>query len=190
MKIRWTHKILFYTVCGMLLGCGSAAKSVNAKDSSSLLDELVTLKSFRIESDWARPLNTNAMNWASQAGLMPSGSGPGQVNLIGNPNFLQVYGDTVQAYLPYYGEQQMGAGYGGKNAIECKGIPRDYTAVKMDTGSGYDIAFKLTEGTESFDFKIALFSNLKSSISVTSSHRNPIRYEGTVRALTKERDKQ
>lgn len=183
LKIR----LFFLVLTGVLSSCGSSSKTVAPTAQSKMLDELVSQKSFQIESDWAQPLVTNSLISISNAGLFPPGSSANLISLIGNPNYLKVQGDSIDVYLPYYGERQMGGGYNNNDgAIQFKGIPEDYEITRNEKTQGQEIRFKMTNKSETFRVAVTLFPNLKSTIFVNSSQRFSIRYQGEVEAILSE----
>jgi len=182
VKINFWYLVIL--ISGFLIGCGTSSKTVTSKVQIKQLEDLVASKSFQIESDWAMPLMTNSMNSISNAGLLPVGSSGSQISLIGNSNFLKVEGDTIAAYLPYYGERQMGAGYSGNtSAIQFKGIPENYEVTDDERTQSKKISFNINNKTESFRVFMTLSPNLSSNITVNSSQRFSIRYRGYVEEL-------
>ncbi len=168
----------------LLLGigaCGSAPVSGLQPEQTMEVDRLVDNKTFRIESDWAQPLVTNSM--AQIGGLLPPGSTAGRINLIGNSNFFLMEGDSVSAYLPYYGERQAGGGFGANGAIQFNGIPKGLEVKKDPKTQGYRMNFNINEKGENYSVTVQLYPNLKSHITVNSSQRFFIRYDGKVEAL-------
>lgn len=176
---------------GLLLliiwACGSSSKMMEPTTESRKLDEMIDQKSFEIVSEWAMPQMTNSMNSISNAGLFPPGSAGSRITLIGNPNYLRVSGDSVSAYLPYYGERQMGGGYNNTTtAIKFKGIPKDFEITKDTKDQSYAVHFEINDKTENYNVNLKLFPNLKGSINVNSSQRFQIRYSGDVAAIAEE----
>ncbi|MGI9547184.1 MAG: DUF4251 domain-containing protein, partial [Flavobacteriaceae bacterium] len=107
-----------------LLSCGVYGQKTQKEGSETSLETLVEAREFRIESDWARAQPNSGMNAVANSNLQNPGSSGNRFNLIGNQNFLEVKGDSVMAFLPYFGEKQFGGGhYSGQNAIEFKGVP-------------------------------------------------------------------
>ena len=146
-------------------------------------DNLVRSQQFRIESDWAYPLTTVAMQRLLNSGILSPGSAGGSISLVGNTNFLKIYGDSISSYLPYFGERQMLVDYGGGNSsIEFKGLTENYKTVKNKNHS-YTITFEARSNTEKFDVTIKLMPNLKSDIFLSSASRNAIRYSGEVERI-------
>lgn len=176
---------------GLLLliiwACGSSSKTMEPTEKSRKLDEMVDQKSFEIISEWAMPMMTNSINSIGNAGLFPPGSAGSRITLIGNPNYLRVFGDSVSAYLPYYGERQMGGGYNDRTtAIKFNGIPRDLEITKDGKDQTYAVHFEINDETENYNVNLKLFPNLKGSISVNSSQRFQIRYSGDIAAISEE----
>ncbi len=180
-------KYLFITTFFLLLGCGGSSRVVAPSDESRALDSLMVQNNFIIEADWASPQLTASMASIANSGLLGIGNNANNINLIGNPNFLKVQGDTISAYLPYFGERQMGGGYGTSSAIEFKGIPDNLKIEKDNKKQLYRIRFNIQgDKTETYNVVIDLYPNKTSFINVNSSQRFPIRYQGNVAAIKKE----
>lgn len=167
-------------------GCRSSEKAATQGLENQVLENLVSKKSFLIESDWAQPSTNNAMNSVANSGLFLPGSSGSNINLTGNPNYLKVYGDTVSAYLPYFGVQQISAGYGTGSAIEFKGIPENWTTRRNTKKNSHDITFTIRQETEVFQVSLTLYPNLTSHVHINSAQRNFIKYLGKVSELPKE----
>lgn len=177
-----TVKFFSMILIMQLIGCSSANRVVAPSNESRALDQLVATKNYVIESDWASPQVTAAMASIANSGLLGPGNNANNINLIGNPNFLKVEGDTISAFLPYYGERQMGGGYATDNGIEFKGIPEKYSLEKNETKQSYVMKFsmKAEDSNEIFDFIVDFYSNKRTNIKVNSSFRFPISYQGNV----------
>ncbi|MBD0831984.1 DUF4251 domain-containing protein [Aestuariibaculum sediminum] len=176
------HLVLLLSfISTFLLSC-SSTKSTATPEEIAALKALVESKSFYIESDWAYPQVTAAMQQVLNSPLMRPGNSASGINLIGNQNFLKIKGDSVVSFLPYYGERRMGAAYGGTdNGIEFKGLVEDYE-VKPNKHNGYNIQFDAKSNNENFSVSINLFPNLKSSMTLNGNTRTTIQYSGSVRA--------
>ena len=172
------------TIVGLLfiasiISC-STTKNKFTQAETMKLDSLVHQKEFTIVSDWASPQTSTAMQQIQNAGVLPPGSGVGNVNLIGNANFLTISGDSISSHLPYFGEVRMSANYGGSNsAITFKGVVKNYKVIKNKDNS-YSLRFEAKSNAETFDVVIKLFPNLHSTIFLNGMTRSSIRYEGTV----------
>ena len=165
----------------LLLSCKSANQYSDAQIKN--LETLIESKHYTIESDWARPQVTYAMQQVLNSGILQPGSAPNAISLIGNANFLTISGDSIKAYLPYFGERQMNVGYGGRDgAIELDGLLEDYTFEPKKNNS-YLITFNANSKIEAYNISIAVFPNMKSEIRVNSSSRFPISYTGKVERI-------
>lgn len=176
-------RIALLCLIGTLWSCGSAENAASTSLKNQVLDNLLEQKSFVIESEWAQPMSTSAMNSIATSGLFMPGNSGSNISLIGNPNYLKVEGDTISAYLPFFGERQMSGGYGDKSAIEFKGIPNNLKISKNSKNNSYTMLFNITENIEVYQVTITLFNNLNSNIQINSSHRNFMRYTGKVSKL-------
>lgn len=173
---------VFSVVCIVLI-VGCSASKVTSEEQNIALEKLLEEKSFEIVSQWAYPQSSFAMNSISSAGLLPLGSTAGMIDLIGNSNYLRFKGDTIKAYLPYFGERQMGARLSGNNTgIEFDGLPKDYS-IKKGKKNSYKIRFEISDknsNTETYNVLVIVHQNLNSSININSSQRFSIRYKGQV----------
>lgn len=165
----------------VMFSCKSANQYSDAQIKN--LETLIESKSYTIESDWARPQVTYVMQQVLNSGILQPGSAPNAINLIGNANFLTISGDSIKAYLPYYGERQMNVGYAGRDStIELDGLLEDY-AFESKKRNSYLITFNAKSKTETYNISIAVFPNMKSEIRVNSSYRFPISYTGEVERI-------
>jgi len=182
MKIRYV--LLSFSLAIMLLGsCGSANKIMEPTAKSRALDEMITSKKFVFEAEWARPLPTLAMNSIMQSGLMPPGSSAAQINITGSSYYFRMEGDTVSAQLPYFGERQMGGGYGSDSGIDFKGVPEDLKIERDENKLSYSITFNISKEIETYRCRLVLSRNQRGNLLINSSQRFTIRYEGDVSAI-------
>lgn len=175
-----------YFILGVVIisvfSCGSSKSSATPAEIEALTT-LIEKRNFRIECDNAYPTASIAMQKAAR--LLPAGSSASVVSLIGNSNYLVISGDSITSFLPYYGERQMSAGYGGDDsAIQFKGTLKNYKVVERKNNS-YDISFEAKSFSENFRVTITMFTNLKSDIVVNGSSRSQIRYSGNVKHVDK-----
>ncbi len=165
----------------MLIGCNSVKKTIEPTAKSEALEAMITKKAFTIESDWLYPQPTASMNAIANSGLLPLGSTTNSINLIGNPNYVKIYGDSIAMDLPFYGERQLAGQYGGNDGgIVFKGIPDRYQVTKDEKRQRHMIKFSVRNHSESYRVIITLYPNWDSSITINSSHLTSIRYRGTV----------
>ena len=173
---------LSFIVAIAFFSCKSAGSKVTDGQIKAL-ESLVENRSFNIESNWAYPQTTAAMQQVFNAGLLQPGSSSGAINLVGNSNFLTIAGDSIKSYLPYFGERQTNVGYGGNDsAIQLSGIVENYTVTK---GKRESIVISCDAKSKSEHFKVIvnLFPNLKSNITLIGASRHSISYSGYVKSL-------
>ena len=181
MEMKSVH-IFIMAILTFVMSC-SSSKSSATDTQIKALDAVVTTSKFHIESNWAYPQTSYAVQQVLNSGLLQPGSNAGAINLVGNSNFLTISGDSITSYLPYFGERQMQVAYGGGDgAIEFKGLMEDYK-VEKNKDQSYNISLSAKSHSESFNVIIRLFPNLRSDISLTSASRFPIRYSGEFRPI-------
>ncbi|TNJ41679.1 DUF4251 domain-containing protein [Tamlana fucoidanivorans] len=181
MKGSYLYAILVFFV---LMSCGSSKNQVTQAEIDALTN-LVQSKKFTIDSEWAYPMATASMQRV--AGLLQPGSNAGSINLIGNSNFLNVSGNTVKSYLPYFGERQMGGAYGGgDSAIQFDGETKDYK-VSEGKNNSYIISFDALSNSENFRVIIKVFPNMNADMSLTGNNRQTISYSGKILPLKEEK---
>ena len=177
------RSIIFGLFC-IAIGLASckSGQSVVSTQEKLLVTKVIEQQQFKIESNWAYPQTTNALQQVMNAGLIPPGSSASAISLVGHPNFVILKGDSISSYLPYFGERQMQIAYNGSDsAVRFKGVVEDY-AITKDKKSRYTISFRATSNTERFDVMITLFPNATARIYLNSASRFPISYAGKLTA--------
>ncbi|GAB1857274.1 hypothetical protein MHTCC0001_21100 [Flavobacteriaceae bacterium MHTCC 0001] len=165
-----------------MFSCNPSQNIITPKDLSTF-NGFVDAKAFTITSDWAYPQATNAVVQVLNSQLLAPGSNANAVNLIGNPNFLTIKGDSVSSYLPYFGERQMRVAYGGgDSAIQFNGFVENFITTHGKNNRKI-LSFQATSNGELFDVTITLFPNLNSQILLRSPYRFFIRYTGKAKPI-------
>ncbi len=162
----------------LFLGCSASQKALKANQS---LDTMIEQKAFKIEVRAAEPQVTTALAQIGTSGLMRPGNTISRIDVTGEGYFIKLDGEKATANLPYYGERQMGGGYGSDTGITFDNeSARDLTIVKDATKHSYVVSFSVDNSSESYFFTIDLGASLHSTVRVRSSHRNRIRFTGNV----------
>jgi hypothetical protein len=178
MKLVIKYMLLFLLMVS--LGCASNPKPKYSEAELESLNTAVTQKSFEVDARWARPMPDPALTSIANAGLVPQGSTVNRINITGTSSYLRVKNDSVVADLPYYGERQMGGTYNPiKGGVHFKGLAKDFSMEPTKKDSGVAVKFSVNEGPENYQVHIQLYPSGTSNISVVSSHRTPIWYDGT-----------
>lgn len=179
-----------YVLLGIALlfaGCGSSSSLEANSTKIQYLNKTVEEARYEITSNAVFPLMTQGLTSIANAGLLMPGSNAGRIDLIGNPNYLKVMGDSVAVSLPYFGERQMGGGYANNdNGIVFHGIPDSYSTQWDAKKNRYLIKMQVKRKTETLQFFITVFPSLTADINVNSTHRTSIRFSGNIAALLKE----
>ncbi|ANW95988.1 hypothetical protein AXE80_06705 [Wenyingzhuangia fucanilytica] len=179
--MKYLKNIIPSIVLAFVVFACSSSKNLTQNRQMVKLDSMMNTKNFTIESNWAQPQMTNALQQVLNSGLMQPGSGAGNISLIGNHNYLTISGDSIKSYLPYFGERQMNVDYGGGgSAIEFNGLMDNYE-VKNVKDKFYSINFNAKSKSESFQVFIKIYPNLKTSMVLNSTSRFPISYSGEIK---------
>ncbi len=177
-------RILFIVWVSVLtFGCGTNQKLLG---SNATLDTMLEQEAFRIEVTAVEPMITNALAQIANSGLMRPGNTMSRIDVTSEGYFLKIDRRNVSVNLPYFGERQMGGGYGSDAGIKFDGTARDFQIIKDERNKSYEISFRANDSTESYVFTIDIQNNLSSTTRVRSSHRNWIRYQGKAKELETE----
>lgn len=172
---------LFTLIISLLLalGCASGSKIQATPAEMAALDQIVADGHYAIKASWAKPMASRGLNSIANAGLLPPGSSAGRIDIAGSGAHLTIKKDSVVADLPYFGERHMGGGYDPDNAgIKFEGVPEDYSLGPIKKGDGYSMEFHIRDGQETYRVSAQIYGSRMATISVASSHRNTIWYQG------------
>ena len=170
------------------MGCGSN-KQFTEQDNQAYqnLQTLVSSRSLEIVSNKAMPMASVAFSRVMNSNILGPGNSSGNIDLTTNSNNLTIKGDTIQAFLPFFGDQNFGGGYNGNHSgIEFKDVPKEYTVKNNDKKHAVEISFNIGDkyrNNENYDMMITLYPNNSSSIRVQSTTRSSIEYTGRVSQL-------
>ncbi|UXP30622.1 DUF4251 domain-containing protein [Reichenbachiella agarivorans] len=136
------------------------------QEAYSETKELVKSGAFSFTADWA----------STQRGR--------RINLIGNPNSFILKDSTVTGDLPYFGEVQM-YDMSGDGGINFDGTAMGLTAIANDKKMKGLVMFsvKSKAGNEVYNCTLTIVGSRSASLSITSSARNRITYDGTIKPL-------
>lgn len=184
MKQFLLHSVVFV----LLVGCGSNRHYTEQENQAYQdLQDLVASKSFTIVSNSASPFASAAFSRVANSNVLGPGNSANHINLTTNANKLTIKGDSIMAYLPYFGEQNFGGGYNGNHSgIEFNDVPEDYKVLHRDKKHAVEIRFNIDDehrGNEHYDMMITLYPNNRSTIRVQSTNRSSIEYTGRVSRL-------
>ncbi|TVZ59685.1 uncharacterized protein DUF4251 [Flavobacteriaceae bacterium MAR_2010_105] len=177
----------------LIVGCASSNTHKYPENLKAYQDlqQLVNSQRFTIDSRRALPAATLGLTRLQNANFLGAGNSAGNIDITGNYNYLRVEGDSVFAFLPFYGEQRTGSNYANDTrlGIEFKGIPNNYMVIFDDEKLKAQISFSIKDqyrNHESYNVYINLFTGLKCDVRVLSTTRSGVAYIGTVEALKAE----
>ncbi len=94
-----------------------------------------------------------------------------------SPDFsLEVKGDTLVSYLPYFG-RAYNVPYGGGKGLNFTAPISDYHSAKGRKGATL-ITIKAVNEEDVYSFRLEIFTNGSTSIDLTAREREPINYSG------------
>lgn len=171
--------VLLFVITGFI-SCVSAKHSVTGAEKS-FLEKIVSEKKFEVVFDNANPLAVNRL--IALEGLLPPGSNAASINLVGNSNYFRVEKDSLSMYIPYYGEQQIARGYNEDPGIKFNGKPTKTAITYNSKKEAYIIKYWAKSAIENYMLTLTLYANKSAFLSVNSSHRTNINYNGSWKEL-------
>lgn len=169
-KAKLPSVFIFSVLMLLFISCGST-KNTDESEKYTELQELVDSREFQIEHQWARPMSG------------------GNINLIGNPNYIRFENDSVDVFLPYFGVRHSGAGYNREGGIKYEGLAENLKIIEQKNRNRIALYFEGEQGNENLDFSVTIYANGNVQTSVTSSQRQTISYQGEIRKNFKEQQK-
>ena len=157
---RYIQNFLLIISLIIFQGCGSSMDSAKVAKTNQLVDS----RQFEIQHEWINPM---------------SGS---RINLIGNPNFIRFKKDSVNLFLPFFGERFSGGGYNDEGGIIYNGPLKDLE-ISSDEKDTQIIKFSTNQETEDLNFTITVYPEGDVNTRVNSSHRSFISYQGKIGEL-------
>ena len=147
-----------------LSGCATTASSQKEKQAkkeqkAAMIRKAIDDRTFIIDVNMAYPQGHPAINVTSNYSL-------------------EMKGDSVISYLPYYGRAYR-VPYGGGKGLNFSGKAVDY-AMEQLKNDRTRISFRVANDEDTYLFLVSVFTNGSADISVTSNEREPISFGGTM----------
>lgn len=153
-------RLFFFMGIVLFLGGQSLfaqSKKEKQEQKEKEIKELVDKKQFTIEVNRALPMRGQAVSLTS-------------------PYTLEMRGDSVISYLPYFG-RAYSVPYGGGNGLRFERTATDYTCTYDKKGTAR-IKFAARTDDDTYRFNIQIYPNGSASINVTPTNRQNISYQG------------
>jgi hypothetical protein len=167
--------VVFLVVFSM--GCKSTATPSEIKT----LKTAVANKNFEANFNFATPVAL--ANVRGLENILPPGSNTANISLLNIPNHFTVKNDSLKIDIPYYGEQQIALAFKSDNGIKYMGKVGKMKARFNAKKNKYILEYWIDAKDENLRATLTLFANYKSSMSLNSSHRTTINYNGTWKVL-------
>lgn len=146
-----------------------AAKKQEQQEQYEKLKTIVESGSYEYEALWANPM------------------GAPRINLATNPNYLRYQKDSMDIFFPYFGVSQTVNTYNTRDiGINFSGAPQNYKVSYDDEKMRITIKFSGRSETESLDFIIVIYGESSAKVSINSSGRQSISYDGKLEEYEKE----
>lgn len=138
-----------------------SAQSKKEKNEQKAKDikEMVEEQRFTIDVDRALPMSGSSINLTS-------------------PYSLEMRGDSVISYLPYYG-RAYSLPYGGGDGMRFTKTVNDYRCAFNKKGTA-EIKFTARTDDDTYRFDIRVYPNGSSSIQVLPTNKQTISYDGEI----------
>jgi hypothetical protein len=95
---------------------------------------------------------------------------------------FEVKEGIYKAYLPYFGRSHT-ASYGGDGGVEFEGEPANLSITKDDKKMTVSVKFQIKNNDETYDCIFVVTGGGNGTLTVNSSKRTAVSYNGSVNAL-------
>ncbi|HSD08387.1 DUF4251 domain-containing protein [Flavobacterium sp.] len=159
----------FFISFSMMIGFAQEKTKKQLKDEKKATqlkatEALVDSREYEFEADMAYPQGTRS------------------INLTTNPNYFRVKKDTIDSQMPFFGRAYSNVGYGSnEGGMDFKGLVKDYSIKK--TSKNFTIKGEVKGDSDTFDFVLTVYYDGDANLSISSTHRSPISYNGRIQKL-------
>ncbi|AUC79818.1 hypothetical protein CW736_10800 [Nonlabens sp. MB-3u-79] len=188
---RSKMKTITYSLFLLVLLTFSSCKTSFTEDDRNKLVDLqkqMSQQGFEFEADVVIPFNTQALNNVANDLLIRTGNNVSRIDVQGDHYSLKIAEQESEFALPFYGERRMSGGYGtdtGFNFIaDIKNIKSSINEKK-----GYlSYEFTTRNDAETLDVELQIYQPNNVRLSINSSHRTFMKYEGRLKWLEVEEE--
>lgn len=189
MKNALLHIAIFFVI----VSCGTNRHFTEQENLAyEELQDLVAARSLEIISRSASPMASAAFSRVANSNILGPGNNANRIDISSNANYLRLKGDSIQAFLPFFGEQNFGSSYGSTHTgIEFNAVPKFYDVIHDDKKHTINLKFEIDDKyrtSDHYDVSITLFPNKQSIIRVQSTARSAIEYAGRVGMIKEDKE--
>ena len=155
-------KYLMVLLTMMLVACSSltpAEKAERRAKRAQAVEQALAARHYRVSVNMMYPRNGKAKTVSSDYGL-------------------EVKGDTLVSYLPYFG-RAYNVPYGGGKGLNFTETFTEYHSKKLSNGAT-QVLIKVKNEEDVYDFILEIFDNGSTSIDMNSRERESINYSGNM----------
>ncbi|SHH61265.1 DUF4251 domain-containing protein [Winogradskyella jejuensis] len=152
------------------------------KDTKALLDS----KNLMFEARWANPLGNDV---ATIGMSLPGGAGVFQGNRVDvstNTNFVKLSDINADLFLPYFGRVFFPKRVGNESGIRYKGEIKNYSLKVNEKKKTFVLKFEAKTEDDFLQFNFRINASGYTTVTVTSTNRQIISYDGTITELEEE----
>jgi len=170
MKSKAFLIVLFFAF-GISLGFAQEKSKKEKKEEKKIemqkqVEQWVNAKSFVFNAKSAMPVGSGTINISS-----------GSYNV----KFLP---DTIESYLPFYGQAYGGIGYGGDDGLKFAGKPESFTVEQGKKNIKVKAVVKGERDT--FTISLSVTYSGSASLTVNSTNRSTISFNGDITGINKQ----
>lgn len=155
-------KYLMVLLAMMLVACSSltpAEKAERRAKRAQAVEQALAARHYRVSVNMMYPRNGKAKTVSSDYGL-------------------EVKGDTLVSYLPYFG-RAYNVPYGGGKGLNFTETFTEYHSKKLSNGAT-QVLIKVKNEEDVYEFILEIFDNGSTSIDMNSRERESINYSGNI----------
>jgi len=175
------HLVLLATLTVSCAGSKSEIQREYEQKNYEEIKALVLSREFDFFPTACYPLQTNAVEQASNNLFRNTNNVSSRRALTKNDGFFRMRLDSISCSLPYIGEIRATNYVNASNAgINFNALPIDYKVkIKEDKQSLY-LSFRIKNDVESFNVNLEISNDKSVLLNIYSISRSPIRYLGYV----------
>lgn len=158
-----------------------ATLQASAQTDKATTAKIIAQKNYVFVATSALPLNATDVN--NVLSRMPGNVGAGAINLNGSNYDVKVVGDSIIAYLPYYGRSFSAPINRDDSGIKFTSTEFSYDAEKRK--KGWQIAIKTKDTKDSPRLNLNISENGYGSLVVSTNNKQSITYNGYIAEVAK-----
>jgi hypothetical protein len=169
----------------LLLVFSSCKSSFTEEDRTKLvtLQNQIKEQSFEFKANAVIPFNTQALNSVANDLLIRTGSSTARIHVQGDNYTLKIGEKQAVFALPFYGERRFGGGYTNDTGFNFTAVIKDLTSTINEKKGYLSYEFTANNKTETLDIELQFYSPTAVKLSINSSHRTFMKYDGYIKWL-------